>query len=236
MPESTSRWPALWRSPDAILALVLLAQLMLVQRMLGSTASLVATVARGGVLAGLAFTLFPTTLTALAVGLLARRRGLSMRQIGFVAPRSWRPATVTWVVAVSVGPLTAWGSSLLAATESRGLRAVLDAAETDSVSPWVYVALAVALGAMVPIVEELTFRGLIHRTLRTRWSLVPSAAVSGLVFAAAHLDPPHLLPLFVLGFALAWSYERSGSLWGSIVPHGGLNALTVLVLATRGGA
>ena len=39
---------------------------------------------------------------------------------------------------------------------------------------------------------------------------------------------------FIVGFVFAWSYERSGSLWGSIVPHGGLNALTLLVAFTGG--
>ncbi len=235
-PGNTLRWPALWQAPDAILALVLLAQLMVVQRMLGSTALLEDAVARGGVVAGLTFTLFPSTLTAISVALLARRRGLSMRQLGFVTPRTWRPVTMAWIAAVSAGPLTAWGSSLFATTGASEISRVLDSASNAPVSLWVHIGLAVTLGALVPIVEEVTFRGLIHRTLRTRWSLLPSATVSGLVFAAAHLDVPHLLPLFLVGFVLAWSYERTGSLWGSIVPHGGLNALTVLVLATRGGA
>lgn len=233
-PGSTLRWPARWQAPDAILALALLAQLMIVQRMLGSTPLLAGALARGGVVAVLAFTLFPSTLTAVAVALLARHRGLSMRQLGFVAPRSWRPVTLAWGVAISAGPLTAWGSSLFAANGPRDMSTALAIASSASAGPWVQVALALALGALVPIVEEVTFRGLIHRTIRTRWSLFPASALSGLVFAGAHLDVPHLLPLFLVGFVLAWSYERSGSLWGSIVPHGGLNALAVLVVAVRG--
>jgi CAAX protease family protein len=86
-----------------------------------------------------------------------------------------------------------------------------------------------------PILEETIFRGLIQTVLLRilgvpmRWGVVFIAA---LVFMAIHVGGVswQTLPgLFVLGFVLGWLYERSGSLWPSIVAHIGFNALNIAI-------
>jgi membrane protease YdiL (CAAX protease family) len=57
------------------------------------------------------------------------------------------------------------------------------------------------------------------------------AVVSGAVFSLAHLQLTLFVPLFVLGFALAWVYQRTGSLWTSIAMHAIFNSLAVLAWA-----
>lgn len=191
---------------------------------------------------GLAFAIAPTFVTALVLARRAHRRGLSPRDLGFVRPRSWRPVVVAWLGAVFAGPLTAWGSALGAVPgailgvshDGSSARALtLNAAANGSLE---VVVLALLVSSAVPLTEEFIFRGMLHRTLRSawpQWPFVPSAILSGTVFALAHFDLATALPLFIVGFIFAWSYERTGSLWGSIVPHGGLNALTILVEVTR---
>lgn len=186
-------------------------------------------------LRGLAFGIFPTVVTAIGLAFRARHRGISLRDMGFVRPRTWRPVALAFVVATFAGPLTAWGSSLTGAVGLPLPDAAGSAPEVINLARLGVggiLTLAVTLSLIVPLGEELIFRGLVHRSIRARWPLFPSALLSATLFAAVHLDPAALLPLFIVGFILAWSYERSGSLWGSIVPHGGLNALTVLVALT----
>jgi hypothetical protein len=183
---------------------------------------------------GLAFAIFPTFVTAAGVALRARLRGLSARELGFVKPRTWRPVLFAWVVAISAGPLTAFGRSLLGLAGGDTIELGLPGAIRSAPGVWGVLLFALVIAVLVPVVEELIFRGLLHRTVRTRWPLIPSAILSGVVFAAVHLEPSALVPLFMVGFVFAWSYERSGSLWGSIIPHGGLNALTLLVALTNG--
>lgn len=97
-------------------------------------------------------------------------------------------------------------------------------------------ALAVFAG---PVVEELTYRGVLIAALRPRgdrFVIVVSAAV----FSAVHivtLTPPLLetavlvLPMFfVLGIILARMTLTSGRLGPAIMTHMGFNALTALVL------
>lgn len=48
-------------------------------------------------------------------------------------------------------------------------------------------------------------------------------------FAAAGRDPAYLLPAVqyvVPGLVLAWTYERSGTLWGSVLVHSIVNGIS----------
>ena len=75
-----------------------------------------------------------------------------------------------------------------------------------------------------PVLEELLFRGLLYGTLRRAVGPVPAAAVSALAFAAIHGLWIHAAVLFLLGYALARVYERTGSLWSAIALHATYNA------------
>lgn len=70
-----------------------------------------------------------------------------------------------------------------------------------------------------PICEELLFRGLLYGWLRTRMSVVPAALISGFIFAIYHVDPQMVPGLWAVGFGLALVYERTRTLWGSIMMH-----------------
>ena len=92
---------------------------------------------------------------------------------------------------------------------------------------------------LMPVIEEVLFRGLVFGNLRTKSPLV-GYIVSCLLFALLHVwqfavvsqDITYFLLMvqyLVPGLILAWVYERSGTLWASIALHAVTNALAVLV-------
>jgi len=94
---------------------------------------------------------------------------------------------------------------------------------------WQGLALALLLGAVVaPIAEETFFRGFLFAGLRKYCSFWIAAGVSALIFAAGHMVPGAILPLYFLGFLFAWLRERTGSIWPSIAMHMLNNALYFL--------
>lgn len=189
---------------------------------------------RPGRLLGLsaeAFRFFPTVLTAYVVLLLAWRRGMTLRHLGFVRPRSWRPALYAWAGAVMAGPVWAAAMLLLGLDPHGPYGGVIRAALPLEVLTRAPVLLwAFTIVVLAPVVEEVIFRALLYRGVRARWPLLPALLLTGLVFAAFHFDAARFVPLLLVGALLAWAYDRSGSLWASIVPHAGLNAMTLAVL------
>ena len=84
------------------------------------------------------------------------------------------------------------------------------------------------LTVVVPIGEEVFFRGLVYGGLRLRWGAVVGALASAVFFTAVHLQVVHALPIFTLGVLLAVLYGRTGSLLPGMVVHGINNVIAVL--------
>lgn len=90
---------------------------------------------------------------------------------------------------------------------------------------------------LAPFVEEVLFRGYIYGNLRAT-NRTAAYIVSCLLFAFLHVwqfAVVHqnlsyfllMLQYLIPGFVLAWTYERSGTLWGSVLLHAFVNALAV---------
>jgi membrane protease YdiL (CAAX protease family) len=80
---------------------------------------------------------------------------------------------------------------------------------------------------LVPIGEEMFFRGFVYGTLR-RWGVVAATILSALFFGAVHQQIVHFLPIVILGVILAVLYERTGSLLPAMVVHAVNNLVAVL--------
>ena len=90
--------------------------------------------------------------------------------------------------------------------------------------------LGVASIALLPaIVEELFYRGFIYRTFAARMSGSGAVLLSALLFAAAHLSPYQILPLFTLGVVLALATKVNGTLVVPIVVHFANNLITIII-------
>lgn len=113
----------------------------------------------------------------------------------------------------------------MAATESANdiLANVLRTPRTSLEIAWLLVLLCV----LVPVGEEVFFRGFIYSTLR-RWGWVWAVILSSVLFAAVHLQVVHFLPILLLGVVLAVLYQRTGSLVASIAVHGVNNLIAAL--------
>jgi len=70
-----------------------------------------------------------------------------------------------------------------------------------------------------PIVEEIFFRGFCYPILKKRWGTWMAMIVSSAVFAVVHNSGFAFVPVFSLGMALAYVYDRRGSLVSSCALH-----------------
>jgi membrane protease YdiL (CAAX protease family)/uncharacterized RDD family membrane protein YckC len=89
-----------------------------------------------------------------------------------------------------------------------------------------------AIVVLAPFAEELFFRGFFFAGLRQRWSLWPSAILSGAIFGLVHAPtgPTAAIPLAGLGVGLAWLYNKTGSIYPSMLAHLLNNAIAISVV------
>jgi len=80
---------------------------------------------------------------------------------------------------------------------------------------------------LVPLVEELFFRGALFSLLRREHSALGAAIVSSVCFVASHVDIKEWLALSVVAVALAQLRATSGSLLPCVALHVAFNAVTV---------
>jgi len=101
-------------------------------------------------------------------------------------------------------------------------------------SPWPLAVSSVDAIVWAPVVEELTFRGLLYGTLRRSLPLWSAATLSALVFVLPHqYGAAGSVSVFCSGLLWAVAYERTRSLWPPILAHSANNAIsTVWALAT----
>ncbi|MEZ4553201.1 MAG: CPBP family intramembrane glutamic endopeptidase [Dehalococcoidia bacterium] len=186
-----------------------------------------------GVIATLAF----EVMIGAAVVLLARRRRLGLRDLGFVLPRRWGFIGLVWAGSYAI--LVAY-QIILALLEQAGI----DSSRFSEGNPLpvdtgdgilLLAVLGVAVVLVAPLSEELFFRALIFRGLRGYWRLIPSLAVSGIVFGAFHGNLSVIVPFAFIGALFAWGYEESDSLVTPIVAHMLVNGVS-FALSVAGAA
>lgn len=85
-----------------------------------------------------------------------------------------------------------------------------------------------------PIFEEILFRGFLLPSLTKYMSAWSAIALSGFIFAVAHLSFSEILPLTLLGAILGFVYVRSQNLLASILLHSTWNSATMIGLFLLG--
>ncbi|MGL4571058.1 MAG: lysostaphin resistance A-like protein [Clostridium sp.] len=83
---------------------------------------------------------------------------------------------------------------------------------------------------LIPICEEIIFRGVIFGYLRDRYKLPIAVGVQALIFALMHGNMVQGIYTFILGLVLGLIYVYTDSLYGSILVHIIYNLFGVLVL------
>lgn len=86
---------------------------------------------------------------------------------------------------------------------------------------------------LAPLVEEITFRWILYRTLRTRLGVVASATLSSAIFALLHLaDVQSSIIAFWLGLVLSAGAERFRNLEVLVATHSGYNLMALMLKST----
>jgi membrane protease YdiL (CAAX protease family) len=86
------------------------------------------------------------------------------------------------------------------------------------------------IGVMAPFFEEILFRGFLYGSLKTKIGAPLAMLISAAIFASVHFDKGGALMLFAIGFVLAFTYERTRSLYASMIAHGLWNTTACLVM------
>jgi uncharacterized protein len=75
------------------------------------------------------------------------------------------------------------------------------------------------LAVLAPLVEELVFRGLLYGWIAGRWNSRAAWLISSILFAAAHMEPAHVILVLPLGLLFGWLRRRTDSLLPSLFAH-----------------
>ena len=186
--------------------------------------------------------------TALAVGaVLVRLVRATAPQAGFAAPPKSFAMGLGWLL-VALPMVYSAGSIAVLIQEACTGREITDRLAHPTLkllaenhgNVWAWATGLVAI-VLAPIQEELVFRGFLQtallRLLGRPWL---SILVASLVFAAAHIgaDMPWygIAPVFVLGLAMGFAFERTRMLGTSVAMHVGFNALNVAMALLGAGA
>jgi membrane protease YdiL (CAAX protease family) len=125
-----------------------------------------------------------------------------------------------------------------------GVRPVFDSLAPEH--PRLAVALAVlSMGLLVPVAEEICYRGVLDEALTRRAGPVVAVASTAAGWAAVHLGDYGLHPVrpaviagvlpsvFLMGLALGWCRHTAGSVVASILAQGAANLLLTAYVFTR---
>ncbi len=107
------------------------------------------------------------------------------------------------------------------------LKAVTDVTRLPGADAFTLLMIGIRVLILVPIAEELLFRGLLYGWLRRTLPALPTILITTVVFAIEHIDTQIALPrlfflvplAFVFGIGVGWVRERTGSTLNTAVMH-----------------
>ncbi|MCI7069722.1 MAG: CPBP family intramembrane metalloprotease [Bacteroides pyogenes] len=141
---------------------------------------------------------------------------------------TWSPVSASYL-GLSVLAILSCGVVVTAITElMKGIPNIMEQAFDILSSGWGGI---LAIAIIGPTVEELVFRGAVLKALLKQYSPTKAILISSLLFAVFHLNPAQMLPAFLLGALLAWTYYKTASLIPCILMHIVNNSLSVYLIA-----
>jgi len=102
----------------------------------------------------------------------------------------------------------------------------------DKASGWAIVLLVIVVVIGAPLVEELTFRGLLQRSMMARFGVLPGLVIMSIWFALMHPTPVEWPGLVVAGALFGAGLAITGRIGPGILTHAAFNAAG-LILAFR---
>ena len=81
---------------------------------------------------------------------------------------------------------------------------------------------------VIPLAEELLYRGVVERRLSLLCGSAPAIVLSAVIFGVMHWNVVQFLYAGILGLLLAWLLERPGFLYAPVLAHIGANVMAVV--------
>jgi uncharacterized protein len=227
---------SVWKSNDVLWIIVGIGVLFLI-----GTLFLVYRYSNSQLVSGLTFQ--PSIQLSLLMGLLEciallggvylmgiRRRRLSWRAVGLQPlSRKWLWSSLLFgLVAIPVSGLIAFLVQLAVGNP-------IENPQLDFIVPegfsWIGLfGMLIVGGIIAPFAEEVFFRGVLYEWIHYRWGVWVGILASSAVFGLLHGEISVAIAAFVLGILLAWTYQRSQSLWSAVIIHVINNSVKILAL------
>jgi membrane protease YdiL (CAAX protease family) len=90
--------------------------------------------------------------------------------------------------------------------------------------------LLIVVAFIGPVVEEVFFRGFLYSAFKKNWGVLPALFLSSVLFSVVHLQVYSFVPLFFIGWLLAYLFEKTRSLFPAIFLHAVYNLILILIL------
>ncbi len=152
-----------------------------------------------------------------------------LSELGFVRPRGryvFLGVLMGIVLFIAVGLLGSFLANWLGTPAPQSFTLVVMGAEYN----WQFLLLLILGGILAPLKEEVIFRGIFYPPFRNTYGRGKGIIFTAGLFALLHFDVVRFIPLFIGGVVLTWLYEKTSSLWPSIIAHGTWNILMALAL------
>lgn len=169
----------------------------------------------------------------------ARLGKLNLRALGFLPPRI-SPEWIFGGIAISLALLPVRGIlallvQFLSGASQQGLETRMDLMVPGGISWLSFIVTLVFAGILIPISEELFFRGALFGWFRAHYNFPVALVVSSALFGLAHFDSIAVVAsTLILGVANAWLLEKTKTLWVPILMHMTTNTVAVLAIYALG--
>ncbi|WP_261663559.1 CPBP family intramembrane glutamic endopeptidase [Deinococcus sp. Marseille-Q6407] len=147
----------------------------------------------------------------------------------WTTPPSWGLALAVFLVAFIAS--RAWSAAALAFSPQLPVADTVNVLTGAGSSAWLMVLTG---GVLVPIIEEIAFRGLMLRGHERAAGFGLAALTTTVAFSLAHGVPLSVAGILPLAYALARLVQHTGSLWNSVIVHVLNNGLVLLAVVALG--
>jgi len=93
-----------------------------------------------------------------------------------------------------------------------------------------YILAALAVGIFAPIAEELLFRAVIFRGLKSKFTTIGAMIISSIIFALVHYSLSNFAALFTIGIIFCIAYEKSKDIRVPMIAHSLFNFFNFLFI------
>ncbi len=156
------------------------------------------------------------------------------KELTFNIPQNKKAEPVKYIQLIIFGIAICIGLNALAFMSSVALYSPSYQETSQILYAPAFVVQLICLGIIVPLAEELIFRGVLFRRIRVIGSFKRAAIFSTLLFSLSHGNVVQLVYTLILGMFLAYAYEKYGSFKAPLILHITVN-ITSLALTETGG-